>query len=515
MRRSDHLRLGVRLKLVALATLVIVGVSSGFTWLSLTLTRQAIEEDLRVRAIIFAREIAATISDRREFESRHLLGEQIKRILDIRPSALQLDVLVFGPTETTAVATSEPKTRLPFNRRDADEVRKGRIVSRAVTSQSGRYWEVMAPITLEGVVAGAIAVKFSPTRADELASRIRFWALTLGAAAVVVMGLLMSIAIRIVVDRPVQRFMGAIKETTAGVAPATVHVTTRDEFGVLARHFNEMVARIDRFSEELRVRIDEATDELSRRYRQVEQLNSLLFDMQWRLGHAERLALSGRIMAEVAHEVGTPLHSVAGHLELLRKDLPPAVVTDDVARRLTTVETQVARVIEIIARLLDVTRRPPSEAGPVDLERLAQDTAELVRPGLSAAGLSLDVRGEPGLPRVRGRQDQLQQVILNLLTNAIAATPTCGRIEVMTRAASAGREVEIAVADTGSGIPAADRKRIFEPFFSTKEAGRGTGLGLFISAEIVREHEGRIEVHSEEGRGSVFRVILPAGGSGP
>jgi signal transduction histidine kinase len=75
--------------------------------------------------------------------------------------------------------------------------------------------------------------------------------------------------------------------------------------------------------------------------------------------------------------------------------------------------------------------------------------------------------------------------------------------------------VEVAVADTGSGIPAADRKRIFEPFFSTKEAGRGAGLGLFISAEIVREHEGRIEVDSEEGRGSVFRVILPGAGSGP
>jgi signal transduction histidine kinase len=513
--RRGHLRLGVRHKLVILAALVILGVSSGFVWLNLALARRAIEEDLQARAIIFAREIAATIGDRRELESGGALNEQILRIVDIRRSALQIDVLTFGPRGATVVASNQPATRLPFNQRDTDEVRRGRVVSRAIRDPAERYWEVMAPITLQGAVAGAVAVKFSSQRGDDLAARIRFWALTLAAVAVVAMGALMSVAIRFVVDRPIQRFMSAIRQVADGAASPTIQVTAEDEFGVLARHFNEMIARIDRFNEETRARIHDATDELNRRYRQVEQLNTLLFEMQRRLGHAERLALSGRVMAEVAHEVGTPLHSVAGHLELLRKHLPPAIVTDDAARRLTIVETQVARVIEIINRLLSVTRRPPTEACPVDVQRLAQDTAELVRPGLAAAGLSLEVRGEPGLPRVRGQQDQLQQVILNLLTNAIAASSTRGRIEVTTRSASAGREVEVAVADTGSGIPAADRKRIFEPFFSTKEAGRGAGLGLFISAEIVREHEGRIEVDSEEGRGSVFRVILPGAGSGP
>src|SRR5574341_1363348 len=448
------MRLGVRHKLVLLATLVILGVSSGFTWLNLALTRKAIEEDLKARAIVFAREIAATIGDRRELESGRLLGEQIGRILDIRRSVLQLDVLAFGAWGSAVVATSESDARLPFNRRDADEVRKGRVVSRAVTGRAENYWEIMAPITLEGSVAGAVAVKFSMERGQQLESRIRFWALTLAAASVVAMGLLMSITIRLVVDRPIQRFMGAIRQVADDAAPAPVDVATEDEFGVLARHFNEMVERIRQFSEELRVRIREATGELDRRYQQVEQLNALLFETQLKLGHAERLALSGRIMAEVAHEVGTPLHSVAGHLELLRKDLPPAVLTDDLARRLAIIEEQVTRVIEIIARLLDVTRRSPGEPGPVDLDRLARDTAELVRPGLSGAALSLDVRGHPGLP-------------------------------------------------------AEVRKRIFEPFFSTKGVRRGAGLGLFISAEIVRENHGRIEVESEEGRGSVFRVVLP------
>src|SRR5574341_1808491 len=137
------MRLGVRHKLVLLATLVILGVSSGFTWLNLALTRKAIEEDLKARAIVFAREIAATIGDRRELESGRLLGEQIGRILDIRRSVLQLDVLASGAWGSAVVATNESDARLPFNRRDADEVRKGRVVSqrsRAGPRTTGRSW---------------------------------------------------------------------------------------------------------------------------------------------------------------------------------------------------------------------------------------------------------------------------------------------------------------------------------------------------------------------------------------
>jgi two-component system NtrC family sensor kinase len=503
-------RFSVRHKLILFSLLVILVVSSGFTWVNLVLARRAIEEDFKTRAIVYAREVAAAIGGRRELESGPELNRLIARLLEIRTSVLQLDVLAFWPEDTIVVATNEPRVRLPFSRADAEEVRSGRIVSRAATSEAGDHREVMAPITLEGVVVGAVAVKFSTRRAEELAGRIRVWALTVAAVSLVLMGVLMSVAIQLVVDRPIRRFMDAISSAADDGVPAPVSVETADEFGVLARHFNEMVARIGQFSDELRTRVAEATGELDRRYQQVEQLNSMLFEMQRRLSHAERLSLSGQVMAEVAHEVGTPLHSVAGHLELLRKDLPPAVLTDDVSRRLAVIETQVARVIDIIGRLLDATRRSPGEPSTVDLDGLARDTAELVRPGLASAKIDLDVRSEPALPLVRGQRDQLQQVILNLLMNAIDATPAGGRVEMTTRSRPDQAEVEIAIGDTGPGISPADRKRIFEPFFSTKEAGRGTGLGLFITAEIVREHKGRIDLESDAGRGTTFRVILPA-----
>ena len=498
----------VRHKLILLGALVILVVSSAFTWINLALARRAIEEDLKTRAIVYAGEIAGTFGDRQELE-RATLEQAIGRLLRIRKSALQLDVLTFGPEGARLGASSHREAPLRVTSADVQVVQTGHVVARAAK----RHWEVLAPIAIDGavdtLVVGAVAVRFSSQRAEELASRIRFWALTLSAASVVLMALLMNAAIHLVVDRPIQRFMDAIARAADG-GPATVDVRTSDELGVLASQFNEMVTRIGRFNEELRTRVAEATEELDRRYHQVQQLNALLFELQRRLGHAERLALSGRVMAEVAHEVGTPLHSVAGHLELLRRDLPAALLTEDTTRRLTIIETQVNRVIEIIARLLDITRRAPGEPAAVDVAALARDTAELVRPGLARDRVTLTVETEPDLPLVRGQHDQLQQVILNLLTNAMAATPPGGAIAVTTRALADDDEVEIAVSDTGHGIPHAVRQQIFEPFFSTKEPGRGTGLGLFISSEIVREHKGRIEIESAEGRGSTFRVILLA-----
>jgi two-component system, NtrC family, sensor kinase len=503
------MRLAVRQKLVLLSLLILVVVSFAFTLLHLRFTRSLVEEDLRERAVAFAREIAATILDQRELDGGSLLERQVRQIMAVRQNVLQLDILSFGGGATRAVASSHPARRLAFTRREADRVRRGEIISHFVDDTRERYWEIIAPVTFDGTVTGAVAAKFSLARADALATRTRAWALGLTAVSVLVMGLLMSVAVRFVVTRPVRRFLDAVRHVRGGDTLATVDVRTADEFGELAQHFNDMVSRVHDFSDELQARVKEATQELEGRYREVERLNELLFAMQRSLGHAERLALSGRIMAEVAHEVGTPLHSVAGHLELLRQDLPSALLTDDVRRRLDVIQGQVERVTGIISQLLDLSRRAPGPRSRVDLNRLVGDLAELVRPGIVQHGLTLGVDVEPRLPPVHGHASQLQQVVLNLLTNAMDATPAGGRVRVATRARTAPAAVELEVTDTGRGIPAAQQKRIFEPFFSTKAGGHSSGLGLFISAQIVREHGGRIDVASDEGSGATFRVLLP------
>jgi signal transduction histidine kinase len=497
---------GVRLKLVVLSVAVLVVVSFGFTALSLSLSRGSVEEDMKERAIIFASEIAATIGDRRELDDAALLERQIGRILAIRQTILQLDIHALEPGGTRMVATSHPGRRLPFTRGDLEQARNGHVISRLVDRE--RYWEVMAPIVLGDSVAGAVACRFSLDRADRLTTRARTWALSLTAASVVVMGFLMSLAIRHVVDRPIQRFVDAIARVRAGDPTATVEVESADEFGVVAQHFNEMMSRINQFNDELQLRIKEAVAELGQRYHEVQRLNEQLFDLQRHLSHAERLSVSGRIVAEVAHEVGTPLHSVAGHLELLRRELPAAVLTDSATRRLDIIEAQLRRMTEIITQLLELTHRSAGRPEALDVGGLVRETVELARPGMSAVGLAFRVDVATDLPRARGHARQLQQVVLNLLTNAMDATPAGGRVDVAVLAGQGG--VVIEVRDSGHGIAPAHRKQIFEAFFSTKPPGQGTGLGLFISSRIVRDLKGSIEVESEPGRGSTFRVRLPA-----
>jgi two-component system NtrC family sensor kinase len=506
------MRLGVRQKLVLLSVTVMIVISFGFTALSLRLSRGWVEEDLKDRAIAFAREFAATIGDQREFESRPVLTEQIRQVLQIRRNVSQLDILAFDGSGSGArvVATSHPERRLPFSRSDLERTRRGEVVSRLIERE--RYWEVMAPITLDGAIAGAAACRFSLERPDRLASRTRMWALALTAASVVVMGFLMHLAIRQVVDRPIRSFVNAIARIHSGDTGAVVQVKSADEFGVMAQHFNDMMVQINQFSDELQLRVKEAVAELDQRYHEVQSLNEQLFELGRRLSHAERLSVSGRLMAQVAHEIGTPLHSVAGHLELLRKELPADLLTEDTRRRLRIIGTQLVRVSEIITQLLDLTRRSTGAPGPVDVRHLVREAAELVRPGMSAASLDFRVNQTADVAPVHGHAGQLQQVILNLLTNAMDATPPRGLIEVLTRGVPERGLVVIEVRDSGHGIAVAQRGQIFEPFFSTKAPGRGSGLGLFISSQIVRDHKGRIEVESEPGQGSTFRVILPAEG---
>ncbi|MGH7278507.1 MAG: sensor histidine kinase [Candidatus Rokuibacteriota bacterium] len=504
--------LGIRHKLVLLSLVIVVVVSFAFTALHLILSRAWIEEDLKSRAITFARELAATIGDRREFESAVVLRQQIEHIMAVRQNVLQLDILAFGPHGTDIVATSEAGHRLPFGRSDAAQVARGDVISRLITQDGGRYWEVMAPVTLDRAVVGAVAAKFSLEQADRLAARVRRWALLLTAGSVLVMGVLMGLAVHVIVTRPLHAVLDAVARIKEGDRGATVRVERRDEIGVLGGHFNEMMERINRFSGELETRVQAATAELDRRYSEVRRLNEQLLAMRKNLARSERLALLGRMMAQVAHEVGTPLHSVAGHLELLRREIPADGAPADVVRRLAIVDAQVARVIEIITELLDVTRGAPAARTTVDLNQLVLDTVDLLRPAFDTAAHTLDVAMAPERPLLHGHAGQLQQIVLNVLTNALDATPPGGRVGVATRLDVRRREVSLDVTDTGPGIPVAARKEIFEAFFSTKQPGRGAGLGLFISAQIAREHGGRIDLESEEGEGSTFSLVLPLPG---
>lgn len=218
----------------------------------------------------------------------------------------------------------------------------------------------------------------------------------------------------------------------------------------------------------------------------------------------ERLASLGLLAAGVAHEVNTPLTGISSYAQLLLEDMPP----DDPRREtLEKIEDQTRRASTIANSLLNLARPERSAFETLPLNDAVHEVLRLFEPQIRGKRIVLHTELEPDLPEVRGHRGKLQQVLLNLLSNARDAVEGGGRIAV--RTVHSGGRVVLEVVDDGVGIAENDLSRIFDPFFTTKGRGKGTGLGLSISYGIVREHDGAMHVESVPGEFTRFRVELP------
>ncbi len=237
-----------------------------------------------------------------------------------------------------------------------------------------------------------------------------------------------------------------------------------------------------------------------------------LREQQERLSQALRLADIGLLAAGVAHEINTPLASIALRAESLLKSaedpgLAAAPAFKNFPRYLKTIEAEIFRCKKIIAALLDFSRSRKPEVRETDLNQLAEKAADLVGHQMKLKQVNLGLDLDPGLPRIQADDGQLRQVLIALLMNALDAVGAGGHVTIETRSA-AGR-VRLTVGDDGAGISAEIVDKIFTPFFTTKPLGQGTGLGLAICHGIVTAHGGEMEVDSEPGRGSRFSLLLP------
>jgi PAS domain S-box-containing protein len=230
--------------------------------------------------------------------------------------------------------------------------------------------------------------------------------------------------------------------------------------------------------------------------------------LQQQLLTSEKLASIGLLSAGVAHEINTPLTGISSYIQMLQKRL-----TDThYAQILEKVEAQTDRVARIIKNLLAFARSP-SEASfqRVDLKSSIAEILSLIDYKLKTMNIRLVLELAP-VPPIYAQGERLQQVFINIILNALDAMPGGGELRIGLTAED-GTEV-VRIADTGTGIRPEHRSRIFDPFFTTKGVGKGTGLGLSISYAIVKEHDGRIDVQSEVGRGSTFIITLPIGRDG-
>ena len=239
--------------------------------------------------------------------------------------------------------------------------------------------------------------------------------------------------------------------------------------------------------------------------------------LEEQLRQTERLAELGTLASGMAHEIGTPMNVILGRAEFLqRKTKDP-----ETAKGLQTIVEQVERITKIMNQLLTFARRRPAEFRQTDLNQVVEDTLEMVGERLKRHSIALKADLAPTLPLVHADPDQIGQVVLNLAINALHAIGDGGTLSVATSVASVPQEsggassdmVELSVTDSGHGISPEDLDKIFSPFFTTKEAGKGTGLGLTVVHGIVQEHGGKIKVESEVRKGATFRILLPIASS--
>jgi two-component system NtrC family sensor kinase len=284
--------------------------------------------------------------------------------------------------------------------------------------------------------------------------------------------------------KPVHQLIKASQQVSEGsLTPEIGPISKDEEMRILQNTFKDMVASMER--------------------RRAEAENRLL--------QSEKQSSIGRLAAGVAHEINNPLTGVLTytHMLLRRKD-----IGNDIRSDLQTIAESTERVRKIVKGLLDFSRQTKLDQEPTDVNMLIRSVISPMENQALVKGVSITFDPGENLPTVTLDRNQFQSVLINLIINALDATEPGGNINIYTAtglsASDTGRKgVEITIADTGSGIPPDNLDKLFDPFFSTKEVGQGTGLGLSVSYGIVQRHGGTIRVQSELGKGSTFFIWIP------
>ena len=354
---------------------------------------------------------------------------------------------------------------------------------------------------------GKALVGVSLAGIEQMMSRVRNIVMIMGAViglASVVAVFLMSRAVVV----PVKRLVSATEKIAAGDLSHTVEAGGGDEVAELASSFNKMVIDLRSSHEELENYSRHLEEKVLERTADLEEANKTLRETQAQLIQASKMAAMGQFGAGVAHELNQPLAGISGYTDLLLLKMEEDSPQWRYAKK---IEDQVTRMTKIINNLRTFARQSKFEYAEVDINQPIDDALMLLGEQLRSHNIKVKRDLTSDLPKVHADANQLEQVFLNLISNAKDAMDVMGSgtLTIHSRALADTDFVEVYVADTGTGMEKSVINDIFNPFFTTKDVGKGTGLGLSISLGIIEDHRGKIEVHSAQGKGTVFRVALP------
>ncbi len=366
--------------------------------------------------------------------------------------------------------------------------------------------------TAEQKLLGVIDIGVSLQDADRRVEQTTHHTIVIGMVSTLLVCLLGALLVHRLIHRPVERLLVSTQRVAQGDLDCKIPVTSDDEIGQLTRSFVKMTTELKTAHSELRGWAGKLEEEVASKTRDLNRAQAQLI-------RSEKLSSVGLLAAGVAHELNSPLTGILTFAYILAKRVPEG---SEEQQRLLTIAKQAERCATIIRQLLDLSRERPPEKKMHELHAILEQAISLVEHQPRFQQVRIHRHLDGAIHQVLVDAGQMQQVFLNLLVNAGEAMPEGGTVVVRTRQVAAGQcpqvscdgeLVQIVFADTGVGIPPENMGKIFDPFFTSKDVGQGTGLGLSVSYGIIEGHGGHITVESTPGHGTTFMVTLPIGGS--
>lgn len=511
--------LKLHIKTTLLASVIVVGMLTA----ALVMTSAGIanleRDDDKALADTQAADLAQHISDMESPRDAAALVRAANLIKGSRASIVSLRIWERTGdnfVERVSAAGSAPAIPIPETAKKALADGNLRVINANPAEPDKSLYRVFAATFAAGHPSGAVEIVERFDSIWSVAFRYVRSVVWMSLIAILLIMLGTYLLFRQLVYQPIDRLLGAMSRAKAGDLEAQVAADTTDELGLLTQEFNSMISQVRGMTKEretqqsiLRERVSEATVELELRNQQLLETNLELWRTTRRMNELGRLAAAGQTAAHFAHEVGTPLNLISGHVQLLKSDLERN--PRDAETRIKTISAQIERIERIVRRMLDKTRFE-TELSPLDLNVLLRRLCDAMSPAFDKRDIKLVYKLADSLPLIAGSADRLQQLFLNLINNSLDAMPGGGEMRVST-AVEAGRNgkshlVTVDFADTGLGMTPEIVSHIFDPLYTTKQRGQGTGLGLVIVSQIISEHAATITVESEPGQGTRFRLTF-------
>lgn len=508
------LRLNLQRKILLLVAISMSLILIASSYLHNGRIRSLIEKDHYETAVNQTVALGNRIAKYDYFSNLDDLQQEMQLVLSSRPDFKQIDVYENQQTAPQLIATTASGTNNLLAAWDnGDPASTDSATATQIEQNNGQFWLITTPIT-NGQHSGFIKSLVLKGHNRQLVSRLHREYSFILIGAVIASVLLLYLLFIYFFRKPVKSIVQTMGHARKGDLSARALVHRDDELGEIAVVFNQMmddIASRSREREELLDQISSLNGELVKKVKlataELRATNGDLMRTQQRLSQAERMAAIGQVTASLAHEIGTPLNAINGHLQLLARNHPNS---GDTQRRLKIINAQLGSIVQTVKSLLERTHRRPIAPQPTDINTMIEELLLLVAPLFESRNIRVSQDLDRSLPRVFADHESLHQVFLNLVNNSIEAMPDGGQMEFVTKYIAHAELIEVRFIDSGTGICADAKDHLFEPMWTNKKSG--SGLGLAIAREIVVEHGGNIDC-MEVPKGAEFRVVLPVVGT--